>query len=154
MSAKRRKACRGASRLPLAALLVAVAAACAGDGTGLDQFGNPIEPGGPPPLGPTLASLQANVFTPGCSCHLAASAPAGLSLAEGRSFENLVGVPSTEQPGLLRVEPGNPDRSYLIRKVEGGPDIVGARMPLGTAPLTPAQIQALRDWIAQGALNN
>ena len=54
---------------------------------------------------------------------------------------------------LLRVDPGNPDDSYLIIKLEGGDRIADgtARMPLGRTPLTPEQIAVVREWIASGA---
>ncbi len=43
----------------------------------------------------TLSSIQENIFTPPCAlsgCHSSTSAQADLSLADGESFENLVGV--------------------------------------------------------------
>jgi hypothetical protein len=52
------------------------------------------------------------------------------------------------------VIPGNPDLSYLVRKLEGGPGITGARMPLGGPPLDPALIANVRAWITAGAPNN
>lgn len=138
----------------LTAALCAFAAACAGDGTGLDEFGNPLV-GGSRTLQPTFSSLQARIFTPICTqCHAGASAPLGFSLEATVSFGNLVGVPSVEVPELVRVKPGEPDESYVVRKVEGGPGIVGGRMPLGLPPLTTEERQALRDWIASGALQN
>ena len=67
------------------------------------------------------------------------------------SFNALVGVPSIEVPGLLRVEPSNPDDSYLVQKLEGTA-AVGARMPLGSPnPLNAALIADIRAWIAAGA---
>jgi hypothetical protein len=32
---------------------------------------------------------------------------------------------------MRRVAPGNPDNSYLVRKLEGTAGITGSRMPLG-----------------------
>jgi hypothetical protein len=52
------------------------------------------------------------------------------------------------------VEPGNPDDSYLIRKLEGGPNISGGQMPLGGPALDQATINQIRDWITAGAQNN
>lgn len=52
------------------------------------------------------------------------------------------------------VEPGNPDGSYLLQKVEDHDLCGGQRMPLGQAPLSPAQLQTLYDWICLGALDN
>ena len=106
----------------------------------------------------TLAEIQAEVFGPRCSgCH---SGPAGNVLPSGldlstaaNSHANLVNVTSL-QTMLDRVEPGNPDDSYLIRKLEGGPDIVDSQMPAGGPFLNQATINKIRQWITEGALNN
>ncbi|HEX7037173.1 MAG TPA: CHRD domain-containing protein [Pseudomonadales bacterium] len=103
---------------------------------------------------PTLSELQAEIFTPSCAksgCH-AGSAPAqGMDLSEGATFASTVNVPSLEVPELDRVEPRDPDQSYLVRKVEGTAS-VGGRMPLDGPPfLSESQIQQIRDWISAGA---
>ena len=50
---------------------------------------------------------------------------------------------------------GDPDRSYLVQKIEGAPGIVGERMPRTGGPfLTPGQIAIIRRWIELGAPNN
>ena len=49
------------------------------------------------------------------------------------------------------MQPGNPDNSYLVHKIEGRA-AVGARMPLGGAPLPQASIDLIRQWIQDGAL--
>jgi hypothetical protein len=58
------------------------------------------------------------------------------------------------RPALQRVAAGNPDDSYLIRKLEGGPDIGGSRMPQGGPFLDQAIIDQIRQWITDGAPNN
>lgn len=142
-------------RSALLALALAWTGACAGEGTGLDEFGNPLGEGGAGPLEPTLSSIQARILTPICTqCHAGAGAPLGLSLEEGLSYANLVNVPSAEVPALMRVEPGQPDASYLVHKLEGAPGIVGRRMPLGLPPLSQDEIAAVRSWIAAGAALN
>jgi hypothetical protein len=128
-------------------------AGCAGDGTGLDENGRPIGEGGGGGGGLTadFASIQANVFTPICTaCHAGAGAPLGLRLEEGASYALLVNAPSSEVPGLLRVNPGDPDSSYLIQKLEGTA-AVGGRMPLGGTPLPAETIAVIRQWITEGA---
>ena len=77
-----------------------------------------------------------------------------MSLAAGQTHGNTVGVPSSQQGALLRVQPGAPDASYLIRKLEGGPNISGARMPLSGPALSASDIQRIRDWILAGALDD
>jgi len=121
----------------------------AGDGTGLDAGGRPVQPG--PPANNDFQQIQATIFTPVCTvCHAGASAPQGLRLDEGNSYALLVNVASNEVSSLLRVNPGNPDTSYLVQKIQGNA-LVGARMPLGGPPLTQAQIDLVRGWIAAGA---
>jgi hypothetical protein len=144
-----------------AALLLVCAAACAagcaGNGEGLDENGQPISAGGGGTGGPVTAdfqSIQDNVFTPICSkCHIGAGAPHGLQLDAAHSYNLLVGVPSSEDPSLLRVKPGDPDNSYMVRKIEKAPGIVGGQMPLGETPLPQATIDAIRQWITDGAAN-
>jgi hypothetical protein len=104
------------------------------------------------PLLATFASIQANVFTPICvACHAGATAPLGLRLDSANSYALLVGVPSGEVPALQRVEPGDPNNSYLIQKLEGTA-AEGRRMPLNGAPLPQADIDVIRQWITDGAL--
>jgi hypothetical protein len=106
----------------------------------------------------TLANIQATIFDTRCavpSCHDSTSRMGDLVLEPGRSFAQLVGVlpfnANARAAGLLRVEPGNPDDSYLVIKVEGPPLELGFRMPLVGDPLTADEIQLIRDWIAAGA---
>lgn len=146
---------RGRCRRPVVPWLAAAASvlsACtAGSGEGLDIAGRPLGEGGAVPLAATLESMQANVFDPFCvTCHAGASAPLGLRLDAGSSFNNLVGVRS-RQSNLPRVAPGDPDGSYLVRKLEGSAS-EGAPMPLGGPPLPQPTIDFLRQWILDGAL--
>jgi hypothetical protein len=149
---------RAARRRPLASTAAALLlAACGGgSGEGLDANGRPLteggsDGGGSGALEARFASIQDRVLTPVCTvCHAGAAAPMGLRLDAGNSFALLVGVPSVEAPGLLRVAPGRPDDSYLIHKLEGRA-AVGARMPLGGPYLDAATIAVIRQWIADGA---
>jgi hypothetical protein len=140
--------------LVLLSLLCSVG--CGGDGQGLDENGRPVgsESASTGPLTADLQSIQDNIFTPICSrCHSGASAPEGLRLDAADSYGLLVGIPSAEDPGISRVTPGNPDNSYLIRKLEGGPGIVGVQMPFGGPYLPQASIDVIRQWITNGAQN-
>ena len=139
------------------AIITAMLSGCApGSGDGLDENGRPIGESGPMiPLTAELGSIQQNIFTPTCAtsgCHIGAAAPQGLRLDEGSSFALLVDIASNESPGLLRVNPNNPDLSYLIQKLEGTATI-GGRMPLSGPPFLPqTTIDVIRQWIADGAL--
>ena len=140
-----RPAVRASTYLILAAL--ALGGCSGGDGTGLDR---------PPPLEASFSSIQANVFTPTCAtagCHQGAGAPQGLRLEDAVSYAMLVNVASSEDPGVLRVAPGNPDASYLVQKIEGTAS-VGAQMPLNAAPLPQATIDVIRQWITEGAVDD
>ena len=135
-------------RIQLVSLLAVLVAACgcAGDGSDLvDDVMNGGETA-------TLAYIQVNIFSPICArCHF----PGGIGPmpldSEAASFQSLVNVPSIELQQLLRVEPGNPDDSYLVWKIEGRQGILGARMPLGLPPLAPDEIDSIIRWIENGA---
>ena len=138
-------------RLPLTTallLLVAGLAACDSSPTG------PTVPIAPPAgLQPTLTSIQREIFNPSCVEHHGDHAIEGdLDLRDGRSYTQLVNHPAFQVP-LDRVEPNDPEASYLILKLEDRAGIVGERMP-PSAPLSSAQIDVIRQWINAGAQNN
>ena len=107
--------------------------------------------------GATFATVQRKVFA-GCtapSCHGAGGA-GGLVLSPGEAYANLVGVPASnpaaQAAGLLRVAPGDPTNSFLLRKLTGAlGGAEGAPMPFGGAPLSASSIDLVRRWIAAGA---
>ena len=146
------------------ATLLAVAAGlagCAGNGEGLNSTGLPIgsssgsgssSGGSTGTVTADFQSIQENVFTPICSpCHSGAGAPRGLMLDAAHSYNDIVGIPSVEQPSLDRVKASDPDSSYLVRKIEGAPGISGAQMPYMEQPLPQSTIDAIRQWITDGA---
>lgn len=131
--------------LLLVVLLCAVPLAC--------EHADPVGTNGDGPEA-TLSSIQTNIFDTRCAlsgCHAGPNAQQGMDLSAGAAHDNIVNVPSNEQPELDRVEPGQPNASYLIHKIEGRASIVGQRMPLGREPLSQDEIDAIRDWIADGA---
>ncbi|MFU8802973.1 MAG: hypothetical protein ACNA8W_04100 [Bradymonadaceae bacterium] len=84
-------------------------------------------------------------------CHgNGAQAPNLSSNAHG----NLVGVQAAECSGRTFVIPSDPDNSYLVHKLEGAADVCGQQMPRGGTPLSVHEIQIVRDWIQEGALDN
>jgi len=104
-----------------------------------------------PPV--TFSSIQSSWLTNRCSgCHDRFGS-AGLDLTAENAYANLVGVGSTRKEGAILVIANDPDNSYLLQKLEGGPDIVGGRMP-NSRGMSEEQIQMVRDWISQGALDN
>ena len=101
------------------------------------------------------------IFRTSCAvsgCHDSVTQEAQQDLS--RPFDPIlgaVGVPSLEAIGLNRIEPGSSSTSYLVIKLLGTQSIVGGsgdRMPLGSSPLSNAQISVIRRWIDDGAKNN
>ena len=86
------------------------------------------------------------------NCHTGSAPSAELDLSSRMfSIYFLVGQPSSQDPDVLRVDPGNPKQSLLLQKVNCNRPSVGERMPLGDAHI-PVELQGLiYDWIAQGA---
>ena len=121
---------------------------------------------GPTPnLQPTFSSIQHEIFEssdgsgrPACiQCHAPQGARppiGGLNLTDAAAYASLVNVPAGERRTLNYVTPGDPDDSYLIQKLEGSHNIVGARMPFGGPYLSSNQILVIRRWIELGAPNN
>lgn len=111
--------------------------------------------------GSTLAEIQSEIFTPRCAvpaCHTDESAAfnGDLSLESGSAYEDLLGVlPQNffaRRDGLLRVDPGLAENSFLLRKLTGPGPGEGSPMPLLGDPLTAAEIEHIRAWIQRGAL--
>ncbi len=45
---------------------------------------------------------------------------------------------------------GDASASYLVRKLEGGPGILGVQMPAGSPTVLPTYVGMVRQWIDQG----
>ncbi len=137
----------------LALAAAAAGIACAGEGIGMMP-----QNGGPGP--PTLSGDVQPIFSGVCAvpgCHAGTTPQQALNLSDGLAHSNIVNVPANQLVGMMRVRPGQPDQSYLVHKIQGTQASVGGtgnRMPLGGTPLTQAQIDTIRDWIAAGAPNN
>lgn len=100
-------------------------------------------------------------------CH-AAPVQAGLDLSGAKAavYANLVGAstfcmtpcnPATKTTVPTRVKAGDAMNSFLYLKVSQDSPAAGkggARMPLGTAPLSACEIEAIRTWIAGGAMDD
>jgi hypothetical protein len=140
------------------AVLIVVVVASTGCDESLSNFTGPT-----PDLEPTFSSIQQQIFSagdssgrPACTtCHNAVGSRFnGLDLSPTVSYNNLVNAASRQRVGAIRVVPEDPDSSYLIHKLEGGPNIAGVRMPLNGPYLTEGQIVVIRRWIEIGAPNN
>ena len=60
-------------------------------------------------------------------------------------------VPGTENPGVPLVVPGDPEASYLYRKLVDRVPAAGDQMPQQQPPLSPHGKELVRLWILQGA---
>ncbi|MDG2010890.1 MAG: hypothetical protein P8K76_14045 [Candidatus Binatia bacterium] len=108
----------------------------------------------------TFDRIQRQILDKGCAvggCHDSESTAGGLLLETGAAYGELVGMEpgngAARAAGLLLVAPGDPDRSFLLRKLTGSlsPGF-GGRMP-DDGPRIPRHLRVLvQDWIAEGAL--
>ena len=121
--------------------------------TGLDNGG----------AGISFANDVQPIFTNNCAfsgCHGSQSTkPIGkpMVLVSGQAYANIVDVPSFQLPSMNRIEPDDPDNSYLIHKIEGTQAAVGGtgdQMPRGSCCLSPQEIETIRGWVEAGAPNN
>jgi hypothetical protein len=109
---------------------------CSGGGSGV--------PASPPStmLTADFESIQANIFTPICAgCHGGVNPAENLNLDAAHSYNDLINVPSTEEPTLVRVKPGDPAHSFLVIHMQQDGD--GA-----PADDIPFVVQ----WVMEGAL--
>ena len=102
------------------------------------------------PLAATFASIRANILVPKCSaCHTPNAGnnnmPAsGLNMSTHQTF-------TTSKPGVIVA--GSPGTSRIMPRIQSTDPAF--RMPRNApAPLSPQEIQAISDWILNGALNN
>ena len=139
-------AARGTARAGTAFLVAAALYGCAGDG--------------PPPqsAGGAFDQIQTEIFNQNClgaGCHNAQFQAGGLNLTAGASYDQLVDVlsvnPVAQSQGLLRVDPFDPDSSFLVIKLTGPGEGEGTRMPQGEDPLPQSDIDMIRSWILDGA---
>jgi len=94
-----------------------------------------------PPLMATFDSIQANIFTPLCaSCHGGANPAENLDLDATHSYNDLINVPSTEEPSIVRVKPGDPSQSYLVLHIQKEGDGASA-----------TDLSFIEQWITDGA---
>ncbi len=109
-----------------------------------------------------------NIFQANCvTCHDATSPAGGLNLVAASStvYTSIVNAnpnnPAALARGDKRIKPGDPHRSFLLRKCQNGLDAdngitspsEGDPMPSGTSPvpLTNKEIELIRQWIYAGA---
>ncbi len=113
-----------------------------------------------PPRDVSFAGELQSILTASCTsanCHDSTQPQLGLQLTTGVARGDLFDVSSQQCGSLKLVVPNAPNESYLIDKLVGnnpGGCFVGLRMPKLASALSAAEIQAFRDWIANGAPDN
>jgi hypothetical protein len=67
--------------------------------------------------------------------------------------DGVVNIASVYRPDMLRVSPGAPDQSLLVMKIraEQPTSEFGASMPRSFPPLSPREVDRVRQWILEGA---
>jgi hypothetical protein len=99
-----------------------------------------------------------NGFTPGkCDvCHFKGSTTP-MDITDPFGPEGMVGIRSNFRSDMLRVAPGDPDASLVVQRMRqsAGDNLpsseFGAPMPKPTPVLNDAQVEVVRQWIAEGA---
>lgn len=137
------------SRLAIAiALLLTIAAtgAAHGDEPATEAAEAPV-----PPTADSSISFDRDVlpiFRRSCfGCHQNGKRQGDYRMTE---FAALLAGGESEQPAIV---PGDPAASYLLEQIT--PQDGHAAMPQApAAPLSAAEIETIRDWIAQGAVND
>ncbi len=121
-------------------------AGCAGNGPAPSSTGSAFD------------AIQAGILNTHClsaGCHNGTDRSNNLVLEPGQAYANLVSVQPFNMvaaaSGLLRVDPGKPDNSFILIKLQGPGQGEGSRMPLGQPPLSQADIDEIRAWIQDGA---
>ncbi len=112
----------------------------------------------------TFDGIQKAIFqNHGCTlptCHGGSAPQMGLNLSAGVAYQNLIEVPSKEDPSVNRVQPGDYQRSYLWLKLAlatdptllpSGVTVSPNGMPNGLPPLSASELEAVRLWIFSGA---
>ena len=106
-----------------------------------------VDPGGPVSFAQDIQPIFSSSCG-GAGCHINQQTN-GVELTNYAQVMNSIGV----QYGAAIVDPGAPDGSPLVDKVEANPEF-GVRMPQNRAPLSAQQVSLIRTWIEEGAEDN
>ena len=106
----------------------------------------------------TYHEIQDYIFDKSCAssaCHAAPANAGNLNLTYGLSYQELVGRvpqnPAAAAAGMKLIDPGNPEKSFLLTKVMEPTPEQGVRMPFNAGRLHSGKIAAIRTWIAAGS---
>jgi hypothetical protein len=112
--------------------------------------------------GVTWTGRVSKILEANCGgCHGGQSPSAGFDVLSEDAYDNVLAA-STQMPDIKRVEPGNPEESYLWWKINAYRDtgyadmIQGEPMPInpidGMSTLGDPEFQDIKTWIENGAL--
>ncbi len=110
-------------------------------------------------LEPTLANIQEYIMAPACAtsgCHDAVDQAGELDLSEAQiTYDAMVNVasknPVAKASGWIMIIPGDPTRSFLMRKMVSPGLGEGEAMPSAAQELHPYYVALIETWIANGA---
>ncbi len=126
-----------------------------GDSGGADDTGDSGDTGEPPPDPYGLDTVQTEVFDIYCVvCHGPDGSADWMPLTEGESYGQLVNVDaySSLDDDELYVAPGDPEGSFLWRKMRGPIDPEeGEIMPSDSPALSTETLLIVYGWIYEGA---
>jgi hypothetical protein len=106
-------------------------------------------------------ALFPSLTNPRCdSCHVMPASEVSngklhMGMDKATAYAALVGKTAMGKKCIGRplVTPGQPEQSLLLQKLGPTPPC-GSRMPIGGAPISDAQLEMVRSWIAAGAKND
>jgi hypothetical protein len=146
-------------RIPIIVLVLAAGLTAAACDEKLSTLAGPT-----PSLEPTFSSIQTQIFETTdaagrkacitCHTNVGRNPAGGMNLTHDVAYDQIVNAASSRKAGAIRVIPGDPENSYIVRKLVGASDIAGNRMPTNGPYLTDGQVLILKRWIAIGAPRN
>lgn len=77
-----------------------------------------------------------------------------MRLSVDEAWGSIVNQPSSQDSAITRIVPGQVSESVLYLKISSDSPPIGVRMPFQRMPLSAANIERIRLWIEQGALDN
>lgn len=96
----------------------------------------------------TLKEKVSAIFSSSCAgCHGGQKPRKDMRLEPGVWEKFTINVTSSEREEFKIIAPGQPEQSYLLKKIRGDRSISGDRMPPGY-PLNDSEIQTIHQWIA------
>ncbi len=114
-------------------------------------------------LAPLWSEIHAELIAPQCAgCHGGSGGLSALGDCNA-GYANLIDTPSSELLTMDRVEPGDSTMSWLMHKLDGTQgaftaqcvgNFCGSRMPLGGPFFSEEELDAVRAWIDNGAVND